>query len=330
MLDALNLWWTGLGNAYSDGLAAVLQHVVLPLISWIDMARYAEEAYSATEWFFVGCMELLIVLIVIAPLQRWRPVETVTDKKAVRTDVFYTLIHRLGLFQLALFFLLDPLFSQIDGELRYAGFIHTDLEAWWPGFSTLPLLSFLCYLVIFDFLDYWYHRASHRFHWWWQLHALHHSQRQMTVRSDNRNHLLDDLGRGVMFSTLALAIGVEPSQFVFLVAVGQLLQSLQHANLRLSFGALGERLLVSPRFHRLHHAVGLGHEGARREVLGGCNFGVIFPWWDMLFGTANFSAAYHPTGVRDQLPPPEGEGRDYGRGFLAQQWLGLKRLAGRA
>jgi len=30
--------------------------------------------------------------------------------------------------------------------------------------------------------------------------------------------------------------------------------------------------------------------------------------------------------VRDQLTL----GRDYGRGFWAQQWLGLKRLAGRA
>jgi hypothetical protein len=26
------------------------------------------------------------------------------------------------------------------------------------------------------------------------------------------------------------------------------------------------------------------------------------------------------------MPPPAGKGRDYGRGFWAQQWLGLKRL----
>jgi hypothetical protein len=41
----------------------------------------------------------------------------------------------------------------------------------------------------------------------------------------------------------------------------------------------------------------------------------------MLFGTASFAERYEPTGVRDQL-----EGRDYGRGFWAQQWLGLVRL----
>jgi len=47
----------------------------------------------------------------------------------------------------------------------------------------------------------------------------------------------------------------------------------------------------------------------------------------MLFGTANFELRFDATGVRDQLPA-EG-GRDYGRGFWAQQWLGLRRLVGR-
>jgi sterol desaturase/sphingolipid hydroxylase (fatty acid hydroxylase superfamily) len=60
--------------------------------------------------------------------------------------------------------------------------------------------------------------------------------------------------------------------------------------------------------------------------LGGANFGVLLPWWDMLFGTANFEKRFDPTGVRDQVE----QGRDYGRGFWSQQWLGLKRLAGKA
>ncbi len=84
-------------------------------------------------------------------------------------------------------------------------------------------------------------------------------------------------------------------------------------------------LLVSPRFHRLHHAVGLGHESAGQGSLGGHNFAVLFPVWDILFRSARFDDPLQPTGIRDQL-----DGRDYGRGFWAQQWLGLKRLAGKA
>jgi sterol desaturase/sphingolipid hydroxylase (fatty acid hydroxylase superfamily) len=59
--------------------------------------------------------------------------------------------------------------------------------------------------------------------------------------------------------------------------------------------------------------------------LGGHNFGVLLPWWDILFGTADFRLVYLPTGVRDQVE----QGVDYGRGFWDQQWRGLLRLAGR-
>ncbi|MFP3335671.1 sterol desaturase family protein, partial [Pseudomonas sp. SIMBA_064] len=82
------------------------------------------------------------------------------------------------------------------------------------------------------------------------LHAVHHSQRQMSLWCDDRNHLLDDVLQSCFFAAIALVIGVTPSQFVVLTAVTNFLQSIQHTNARLSFGRLGERLLVSPTFHR--------------------------------------------------------------------------------
>jgi sterol desaturase/sphingolipid hydroxylase (fatty acid hydroxylase superfamily) len=200
------------------------------------------------------------------------------------------------------------------------------LEDLWPGVTDRALVSLLLYLLVFDFLDYWIHRAQHQFDWWWRLHSLHHSQRQLTMWSDNRNHLLDDLIRDVIIVTVAQFIGIAPSQFVAIVAFTQLSESFQHANVRLWFGQIGERLWISPRFHRLHHSVGIGHESKGQGTLGGNNFGILLPWWDMLFGTANFEQRYDPTGVRDQVE----QGRDYGRGFWSQQWLGLLRLLGRA
>jgi sterol desaturase/sphingolipid hydroxylase (fatty acid hydroxylase superfamily) len=152
----------------------------------------------------------------------------------------------------------------------------------------------------------------------------------MTMWSDNRNHLLDDLIRDVVWALVAQLLGVPPAQFVAMVALAQLSESFQHANLRLWFGMLGERLWVSPRFHRLHHTIGIGHESESvtsvGAVLGGHNFGVLLPWWDMLFGTANFEQRYDPTGVRDQVE----QGRNYGAGFWQQQWLGVLRLLGQA
>jgi sterol desaturase/sphingolipid hydroxylase (fatty acid hydroxylase superfamily) len=212
--------------------------------------------------------------------------------------------------------------------LRSQGWPTFHLDSVWPGVTDVAWVSFMLYLVVFDLVNYAIHRAQHQSSAWWALHSLHHAQRQMSMWSDHRNHLLDDMLTSLVVSAVALLIGVGPGQFVALVAIGQLSESFQHANVRVWFGPIGERLWVSPRFHRRHHSIGIGHEFDRqgRKVLGGCNFGVLLPCWDLLFGTADFEQRYDPTGVRDQVE----QGRDYGRGFWAQQWQGLLRLMGRA
>ena len=145
--------------------------------------------------------------------------------------------------------------------------------------------------------------------------------------SDNRSHLLDNLLRDTVFVGVALLVGIAPTQFVAVVALTQLMESLAHANVRLSFGPLLSRVFVDPQYHRLHHRIGIGHESAGAGTLGGHNFAVLFPLWDLLFGTARYDGRYDATGIRDQLP--EEGARDYGRGFWAQQGLALARLVGR-
>ena len=320
-------WWT---NVFDAAQQVVFEALVQPLLFALGMANLLEDGYQATGWLLVGLLQLAIIVLVIVPLQHWRPVEVITDRAAIRTDILYTLVHRLGLFRLGLFFAVDPLWDHFFGTLRLSGLHTFHLDGLWPGVTDGPWASLLLYLVIFDFLGYWIHRAQHQFEWWWRLHSLHHSQRQMTVWSDNRNHLLDSVLSDSLIVLVAQAIGVAPGQFVAIVAFTQLSESFQHANLRLWFGSIGERLWVSPRYHRLHHAIGIGHESGR-QPLGGNNFGVLLPWWDMLFRTANFERRYDPSGVRDQVETgPDGGVRDYGKGFWSQQWRGLLRLAGRA
>ncbi len=320
-----------LSSLFDDAQQRLFESVVQPVLFGLGWGNLLEDGYVATGWLLVGLLQLAVMVAVIAPLQRWRPVELVTDRQAIRTDILYTLVHRLGLFRVALFFAFGPLWDGLFGLLRVQGLTTFHLDALWPGVTDIPWVSLLLYLVVFDFVHYWIHRGQHQFEWWWRLHALHHSQRQMTMWTDNRNHLLDDLLSDTLIVIVAQLIGVAPGQFVAIVALTQLSENFQHANLRMWFGRVGERLWVSPRFHRLHHAIGIGHESQGRQTLGGHNFGVLLPWWDMLFGTANFELRYDPTGTRDQVEPDaQGRVRDYGRGFWAQQWRGLLRLAGRA
>ena len=310
----------------------LFEAAVQPVVFGLGGASILAEAFNATGWLLVGLLQLAVLLLGIGVLQRWRPIEPVMDRAAVRTDVVYTLVHQLGLFRLALFFAVDPLWDTLWGWLAVQGVtgwqLDTLIAPLWPGVSDTALVSFLVYLVVFDLANYLIHRGQHQFDWWWALHAVHHSQQQMTMWTDNRNHLLDSLIVDVLIVQIGHAIGVAPGQFVAAVALSQLVENLSHANVRLGFGWLGERLLVSPRFHRTHHAIGIGHESQGQGTLGGHNFSVLFPVWDVLFGTAHFGGGLDATGIRDQLP--EAGGRDYGRGFWAQQWLGLLRLVGRA
>lgn len=298
----------------------LFEGAVQPALFALGLMRHAEELFDFTEWVVLGAIEIVVLWIVLGALERRWPAEPVVDRAAIRTDVAYTLLHRLGGFALLVFALLTPAMDALESALRLTGYSRLSVDQLWPGVTDVGWVSFLLYLVLLDFVDYWIHRGQHRFGWWWSLHAVHHSQRQMTFWSDQRNHLLDDLIRDVAMALVAVAIGVAPGQFVALVIATRVLQSLQHANLRWRWPAPLERLLVSPSFHRLHHSIGAGHEGPSRGV----NFAVLFPVWDLAFGTADWRPGFVPTGIRDQL-----EGRDYGRGFWSQQWMAFARWTGR-
>jgi hypothetical protein len=93
-----------LAELFSQLQLWLFESVVQPLMFAAELGSRLEDGFSATGWLLVGCLQLLVMLLVIGPLQKWRPVEALTDRSAVRVDVLYTLIHRLGLFRVAMFF----------------------------------------------------------------------------------------------------------------------------------------------------------------------------------------------------------------------------------
>jgi sterol desaturase/sphingolipid hydroxylase (fatty acid hydroxylase superfamily) len=320
--------YSALTSAFDQVHEALFEHAVQPLVFGMGFGNLLEDAHVATAWLLVGMLQIAVMLLVIRSLERWRPAEPTPAGHSRSDDITYTLFHRLGAFRLLMFFLLQPVADAAGNVMRTHDITPWQLDAVWPGVSDIAWVSFLLYLLLFDLVDYGIHRMQHGVNAWWQLHALHHSQRHMTMWSDNRNHLLDDMLRDALLVTVALLVGVAPAQFMAIVAITQLHESLQHANVRMSFGPWLGRVLVSPAFHRHHHAIGVGHESHGAGSLGGHNFGVLFAWWDSLFATAEHHNFQTNTGIRDQLP--EHGARVYGHGIWQQQWLGLKRLVGKA
>ncbi len=304
-------------QAFAAAQGWLFETAVQPLIFSLGLMAYVEEAHEAVGTVMIGVIEIAVLFALLKPLESWRPIEQWQDRKAVRSDVIYTWLHRLGVLPLLIFLLLVVPVGELDAWLRMNDMVRPNIEDIIPGIERNGLAAFILFVISIDFIEYWLHRWQHRFHWWWALHSLHHSQRQMSFWTDDRNHLLDDVITSAAVAMAALALGVPSSQFVMMIVGARMIESLSHANTRLGFGRLGSRLLVSPLFHRRHHAIGAGHEGRYQ----GCNFAVLFPLWDIVFRTADFTPGYEPTGIRDQL-----DGRDYGIGFWRQQWLGLVRL----
>lgn len=101
---------------FTDRFAAcqqwVFETLMQPLVYGLGLGGRIEDAFDATGWLLVGLIQLAVLIAVIGPLQRWRPVEAVTDRAGIRTDILYTVIHRLGLFRVAMFLVLQPVFDE--------------------------------------------------------------------------------------------------------------------------------------------------------------------------------------------------------------------------
>lgn len=302
-----------MGDPFDLAAGWLHEHLIIPVLYALGLMRWEELAAGWVLFAVYGAVQVALTLAICLPLEKWRPVERWPDNKAVGVDIFYTVLSRVGVLPLVTFVLFYQVQVAMNGWLTDHGWIPPMLERVFPALLGRPVLTFAIYAIILDFADYWRHRVSHMVRWWWALHSVHHAQRQMTFWSDDRNHLLDDFIAFVWFGVIALAIGVPPMQFPLLVLVLRFVESLSHANARVSFGVIGERLLVSPRFHRAHHGV---LAFGRRS----CNYGAVLPWWDMLFGTADFSPEYVSTG------DPSGDEALASGSWLAQQWSGLRRL----
>jgi sterol desaturase/sphingolipid hydroxylase (fatty acid hydroxylase superfamily) len=304
-----------LKNLWVDASGAVFEGAVQPFLYAAGWMQWAERAQEWTDFAILGVVQILVVYAVCRPLEAVRPVEAVTDARAIRTDVLYTLLARLGLLPLIAFVLLSSAERTLMGWLADTGFVPPTLESLFPALREMPVLALLLYVVILDFGEYWRHRFQHRFGWWYALHSVHHAQRQMTFWTDDRNHLLDDAIAAVWFGALALLIGVPPAQFVLIVMLRQLAESLSHANVRLDYGRVGERVLVSPRFHRIHHGELSAGEHGR-------NYAVLLPVWDWLFGTADFDRTSYPRTGDPEAPEALATG-----GWLRQQVEGFRQFA---
>ena len=154
----------------------------------------------------------------------------------------------------------------------YAGWIELHPAQHWPGWLLIPLTA-----TAMDAANWLAHFADHRLGFLWRFHALHHSQEELSVLTSFRAHPLMHTTGFVLATVPVVALmpgrPIAPVLITIYVCIG----TLQHANLRWTFGPVG-RVIVSPAYHRLHHAPDI------QDV----NLGVVLTIWDVLVGRARF------------------------------------------
>lgn len=163
--------------------------------------------------------------------------------------------------------------------------------------SALPIAAaFAMYYVVGDFGAYWVHRFLHLSPFW-RTHKWHHSPTHMYwlagYRASLPQQVLFNLPWMMTFSVFGHA-----SWWTYWAVLSShmLLNDWMHMNVTWRSNWL-EWILVTPRYHHVHHSENLAHANT--------NFGVTFSVWDRLFGTyADPEGLTMPTtfGIGEHVP----------------------------
>jgi len=266
---------------------------ITALILWVAVADLLRQGQLGTV-LSAGRAELaapLLIALVVATgiCERIWPAERrpVLARGHVQ-DACYLALHAIVV--IPLMTLLSVGAATLIGD--YAPWIELRSTATWPGWLLVPLT-----VVAMDAANWLAHYADHRLDPLWRFHALHHSQEELSVLTSFRAHPLMHT-TGFILATIPVMVlmptrPIAPVLITIYVCVG----TLQHANLRWTFGPLG-RLIVSPAYHRLHHA-------RDDQAL---NLGVVLTIWDVLARRARFPArgdAVGRTGLAGRPVPVE-------------------------
>ncbi|HVY14992.1 MAG TPA: sterol desaturase family protein [Rhodopila sp.] len=146
-------------------------------------------------------------------------------------------------------------------------------------------------LLAYDLSYYLYHRMQHEIPILWELHKVHHSAEVMVGVTKDRVHPLDELmnrwwdglipglcyGVWMFFAMDPVEVTIFGLNVYMLRNVILMMDFVRHTHLKLSFGPVLDRILLSPHYHQLHHSVAEKHWDK--------NYGLALSIWDRMFGT---------------------------------------------
>ncbi|MBD2189240.1 sterol desaturase family protein [Pseudanabaena mucicola] len=152
----------------------------------------------------------------------------------------------------------------------------------WGLFNVISLTEWqavLLSVIALDLIIYFQHVIFHSLPTLWQLHKVHHCDRDFDVTTGLRFHPIEILlSMGIKIIAITL-LGAPPTAVIIFEILLNSTSLFNHGNVGLppSLDRLLRLFVVTPDMHRIHHSI------ITKET--NSNFGFNLPWWDYLFGT---------------------------------------------
>lgn len=152
--------------------------------------------------------------------------------------------------------------------------------------------AFLLVLLSLQLVSYWLHRAMHSVPMLWRIHAVHHCDTEVDATTAFRHHPIEVLLGALVSIPVILLLLPDPLILLIYNILHATVAVIHHGNI--SFGPRITRtlglLVVTPDFHRLHHA-------AERRFTDS-NYASILPLFDHVFRTATSLPAEQQKSMR--------------------------------
>ena len=142
-----------------------------------------------------------------------------------------------------------------------------------------PVIAGVLAFVVLDFAVWLEHVLSHRWHWLWRIHRMHHADTGFDVTTALRFHPLEIVISMIWKSAVILALGAPAVAVLVFEIVLNGMAMFNHANAKLPLwlDRLLRQVVVTPDMHRVHHSA--------IEDETNSNYGFNLAIWDRLFGT---------------------------------------------
>lgn len=210
---------------------------------------------------------------IFAGLEAWLPLRTDWRLKGDR-ELGSDVVHTISATQLGVHIgeWLIPLYGVVAvGHLGLAPLVHLWPTSW-PHYAQIILLVFCA-----DGLEYGLHRLTHTVSWLWPLHIVHHTPERLHIFKAGRHHFAYFVVRHLVVLSPFLFLGAPAAVVLWYPLAIIILGPIAHANLALRVPPWLHKIILTPDVHRLHHSLDLKQ--------GNSNYALVFPFWDIVFGT---------------------------------------------